>query len=249
MLMYGATDIGMVRKENQDSYEIRTDLPSGHAAGVVCDGMGDPAGGQLASGIAVRAYMDCLARLLLSGMDTQEVRQVSREAVSEANRAVWSAAREMGYPSMGTTLVSAVVCRSGVLISNVGDSRAYYLSDHRIMRVTRDHSLVQDMIERGEIKPEEARFHPKRNLITRALGPDETVACDNYICSVRRNDALLLCTDGLVNTLTDPEILEIVRASAPDRCPDLLIDAARGRGAPDNVTALLIRNSEGDESS
>lgn len=249
MMIYGATDIGMVRRENQDSYDIRTDFPSGHMACVVCDGMGGPAGGRQASGIAVRVYMDCLSRRLQPGMDTPELRKLSRDAVSEANHAVWSAAREMGYPSMGTTLVAAIVCPSGALISNVGDSRAYYLTDSQIFRVTRDHSLVQDMIERGEISEEEARTHPKRNLITRALGPDDAVDCDNYVCQLRQNDALLLCTDGLVNTLTDTEMLAIVRESSPAHCPARLIDAARTRGAPDNVTVVLMRDSEGGASS
>ena len=196
---------------------------------------------------AVRAYMDCLARRLEPGMDVPELRKLSREAVSEANYAVWSAAQKNGYPSMGTTLVSAVVCASGVVVSNVGDSRAYFLHGDLIFRVTRDHSLVQDMIERGELSEDEARTHPKRNLITRALGPDATVECDNYVCQLGRGDALLLCTDGLVNTLTDPEILAIVRASSPDACPGRLIDAARRRGAPDNVTAALMLNSEGGD--
>ena len=249
MMIYGATDIGMVRKENQDSYAIRADFPSGHKAGVVCDGMGGPAGGQLASSIAVRAYMDCLSRRLEPGMDVSELRRLSRKAVSEANYAVWSEAQRMGYHSMGTTLVSAVACASGVLVSNVGDSRAYFLHGHRIFRVTRDHSLVQDMIERGELTEDEARVHPKRNLITRALGPDSAVDCDNYACQMGPGDALLLCTDGLVNTLTDPEILSVVRETAPEACPAELIRAARGRGAPDNVTAVLMLNPEGGEPS
>lgn len=251
MTIYGATDIGMVRRENQDSYNIRTDFPSGHVACVVCDGMGGPAGGRQASGIAVRAYMDCLSRCLEPGMDTPELRKLSREAVSEANHAVWSAAREMGYPSMGTTLVAAIACTSGVLISNVGDSRAYYLNpgDGQIFRVTRDHSLVQDMLERGEISEEEARTHPKRNLITRALGPDDAVDCDNYVCQMHLNDAFLLCTDGLVNTLTDAEMLAIVRESSPEDAPARLIQAARTRGAPDNVTVVLMCNAEGGEAS
>ena len=246
MLIYGKTDIGMVRKENQDSYDIRAALPSGHTVGVVCDGMGGPAGGKQASGIAVKAYMDFLETRLESGMDIPDLRRVSRDAVSEANRAVWNAAQSMGYPSMGTTLVSAIVCASGVMISNVGDSRAYYLYGNQIFRVTRDHSLVQNMIERGELTEEEARVHPQRNLITRALGPDESVECDNYVCHLPVGASLILCTDGLVNTVTDTEILNLARDTAPERLPAKLIDAARERGAPDNVTVVLMRNAEGD---
>lgn len=247
MLIYGETDIGMVRKENQDSYDIRAALPSGHTVGVVCDGMGGPAGGKQASGIAVKAYMDFLETRLEPGMDIPDLRRLSREAVSEANRAVWDAAQNMGYPSMGTTLVSAIVCASGVMISNVGDSRAYYLYDNQIFRLTRDHSLVQNMIERGELTEEEARVHPKRNLITRALGPDETVECDNYVCHMPPGASLLLCSDGLVNTVTDTEILNFVRGTPPESVPAILIDAAKKRGAPDNVTVVLIRNAEGGD--
>ena len=247
MLIYGQTDIGMVRKENQDSFDIRPAAPSGHTIGVVCDGMGGPAGGQLASGIAVKAYMDYLETHLRSGMDVPDALRLSKEAVLEANRAVWTEAQKMGYPSMGTTLVAAIACASGAIISNVGDSRAYYLYENQIFRVTRDHSLVQDMIERGELTEEEARVHPKRNLITRALGPDERVECDCYVCHMQPHSSLLLCTDGLMNTVTDKEILNITRKYAPERCPEELIDAAKKRGAPDNVTVVIMRNAEGGD--
>ena len=249
MLIYGETDIGMIRKENQDSYGIRAASPSGHAIGIVCDGMGGPAGGQLASGIAVRTYMDCVERNLQSGMSVSDLSRVSRDAVSEANRAVWTEAQKMGYPSMGTTLVAAIACASGVVVANVGDSRAYCLYGNQIFRVTRDHSLVQDMIERGELTEDEARVHPKRNLITRALGPDPNVECDIYVCHVQPNASLLLCTDGLMNTVTDKEILDIARQCAPERVPAELIGAAKRRGAPDNVTVVIMRNSEGGEPS
>ena len=243
MIIYGMTDIGMVRKENQDAYDFRTDFPSGHMAAVVCDGMGGPAGGQLASSIAVRTYMDCLERLLQPGMGVTEAGTASAEAVEEANLAVWKAAQELGYASMGTTLVSAIVCGEEVVVTNVGDSRAYYLHQGKIFRVTRDHSLVQNMIERGELTEEEARVHPQRNLITRALGPEAGVACDRYALRMAPESSLLLCSDGLMNTATDREISEIVRNLPAARCPAKLISLARSRGAPDNVTVVLARNS------
>ena len=249
MLIYGKTDIGMVRKENQDSYDIRAALPSGHTVGVVCDGMGGPAGGQLASGVAVKTYMDYLEGHLQSGADVPDALRICKEAVLEANRAVWTEAQKMGYPSMGTTLVAALACASGVIVVNVGDSRAYYLYGNQIFRITRDHSLVQDMIERGELTEEEARAHPKRNLITRALGPDEYVECDAYVCHMQPHSSLLLCSDGLMNTVTDGEILNITRKYAPERCPEELIEEAKRRGAPDNVTVVIMRNSEGGDPS
>ena len=244
MLIYGMTDIGMVRKENQDSYGIQTDLPSGHMVGAVCDGMGGPAGGQLASSIALETYMTALETRLHSGMGLEDVKRASEDAVREANRAVWDAAQKKGYLSMGTTLVSAVASGADVVISNVGDSRAYAISRHEVTCLTRDHSLVQEMVERGELTPQEARIHPNRNLITRALGPDENVLCDTYFYHMPPDTFLLLCSDGLVNTVTDAEMLELVWTYAPDGCPAALIDAAKKRGAPDNVTVVLMRNAQ-----
>lgn len=243
MLIYGLTDIGMVRKENQDFYAIRTDFPSGHAVGVVCDGMGGPAGGERASKIAVATYMERLESLLQADMTTEELELASAEAVLTANRAVWSEAQKLGYQSMGTTLVSAILSGADALITNVGDSRAYYAVRGNIDCVTRDHSLVQDMVERGEITEEEARYHPKRNLITRALGPDENVRCDTYFRHMEPQSSLLLCSDGLVNTLADGEILTVLENNPPNRCPERLISVSKRRGAPDNVTVVLIRNS------
>ena len=250
MLIYGLTDIGMVRKENQDSYAIRTDFPSGHAVAVVCDGMGGPAGGKLASQIAVETYLNRLESVLRADMDLQTLQEASAEAVLTANRAVWSAARNLGYQSMGTTFVSAILSAADALIMNVGDSRAYYAVRGQIQRVTRDHSLVQTMVDRGELTEEEARFHPKRNLITRALGPDESVQCDAYSLRMDPQSSLLLCSDGLVNTIADSEILTILENNPPDLCPERLISVSKRRGAPDNVTVVLIRNSaEGGETS
>ena len=144
---------------------------------------------------------------------------------------------------MGTTLVSAVSYDGGVVITNVGDSRAYHISKHHITRVTKDHSLVERMVDRGDITAEEARRHPSRNLITRALGPDADAQCDGYICPMEAGEYLLLCTDGLVNTVTDQEMLhEILHRASPEDCLAHLLEISRSQGAPDNVTAVLMRN-------
>ena len=120
---------------------------------------------------------------------------------------------------MGTTLDAAVSYEDGTVISNVGDSRAYHITEGGIVRVTKDHSLVESMVDRGDITAEEARRHPNRNLITRALGPDISAVCDGYICPMAAGDFLLLCTDGLVDTVTDQEMLfEVIHGSDPDTC-------------------------------
>ena len=237
------TDIGMVRRENQDAYRLREDLPGGYTVCVVCDGMGGPAGGQRASRIAVETYLAELEKLLHPGMDPRGVRKVSAWAVALANRAIREEAEQHAdYGHMGTTLVSAILCQETAVITNVGDSRAYYISQNGIARITRDHSVVQNMVERGEITAEEARRHPKRNLITRALGPDEVVECDAYLRRMEPDSCLLLCTDGLTNTVSDQEILfEVLHGGETDHCLDRLLAVAKSRGAPDNVTAVLMQ--------
>lgn len=238
----GVTDVGLVRKENQDAYAVREETASGHTICVVCDGMGGVTGGRIASRIAVTTYLDELEGALEASMTPEQLREASSRAVSLANRAIRDAAgASPEYTGMGTTLVSAVVYEGGAVITNVGDSRAYHIAGGSITRVTRDHSLVQNMLERGDITAEEARRHPNRNLITRALGPDADAQCDGYICPLAAGEFLLLCTDGLVNTVTDPEMLEVVRSGQDlEGSLERLLQIAREHGAPDNVTAVLL---------
>ncbi len=239
----GITDVGLVRKENQDAYAVREVTASGHTVCVVCDGMGGAAGGKLASGIAVATYTEELERVLTGSMTPEQLREASSYAVSLANRAIQAAAGEdPQYSGMGTTLVSAVTYEGGAVITNVGDSRAYHITSGGIARVTKDHSLVESMVERGDITAEEARRHPNRNLITRALGPDIDAECDGYICPMAAGEFLLLCTDGLVNTVTDQEMLfEVLHNEGLERSLERLLQIAKDRGAPDNVTAILLQ--------
>ena len=244
MKAWGITDIGLVRKENQDAYAIRENLPSGHTICVVCDGMGGAAGGQIASRIAVDTYMSELEKILTAEMTPEQLREASSYAVSLADKAISEAAgKNKNYQNMGTTLVAAISCGNDVVISNVGDSRAYHITGDDIIRVSKDHSLVEGMVDRGAITAEEARRHPNRNLITRALGPCADAQCDGYICKMGAGDYFLLCTDGLVDTVTDQEMLfEVIHGTNPDTCLERLLEIAKQRGAPDNVTAVLIEH-------
>ena len=239
----GITDVGLVRKENQDAYAVREETASGHTVCVVCDGMGGTAGGKLASRIAVTTYLEELEKVLSASMDPEQLREASSYAVSLANRAIQAAAGESPeYGGMGTTLVSAVVYEGGAVITNVGDSRAYRIAGGEITRVTKDHSLVQSMVVRGDFTAEEARRHPNRNLITRALGPDIDAECDGYICPLAAGEFLLLCSDGLVNTVTDQEMLSVVlHGEGVEQSLEQLLQIAREHGAPDNVTAVLLQ--------
>lgn len=241
--VHGITDVGLVRKNNQDAYAAKDQISSGHAVCVVCDGMGGAAGGQLASRIAVSTFMEEMENRLTSSMSPEQLQDVSARAVSLANQAIRDAAgASPEYNGMGTTLVSAVSYEGGAVITNVGDSRAYHIGHGGITRITRDHSLVERMVERGDITAEEARRHPNRNVITRALGPDIDAECDGYICPMAAGDYLLLCTDGLVNTVNDQEMLfEVLHSGSLEQALEHLLRIARDRGAPDNVTAVLLQ--------
>ena len=242
MRSWGITDTGLVRRENQDSYDVRT--VSSYTSAVVCDGMGGTAGGRVASSIAVETFQREMERLLQKDMSLQQIAQAADYTVALANDAIRAAAAENEeYQHMGTTLVCALAREEQVVIVNVGDSRAYHINGEGIRQVSRDHSLVEVLVERGELTPEEAKRHPQRNLITRALGPDASVLTDNFYVEWKQGDFLLLCSDGLVNTVSDQEILfEVTRHGEPETCLARLLELSRRRGAPDNVTAVLLMN-------
>mgnify|MGYP004511343273 CR=1 FL=1 len=242
MRIWGITDTGLVRKENQDAYA--TAVVADCTVAVVCDGMGGTNGGHTASVIAVETLQQLLQASIEPHMDWYQLEKVTRCAIAEANQAIRArAAEDETLSRMGTTLVCAV-CRDGeATLFNVGDSRGYLLCEDGIRQITRDHSVVENMVERGEITPAQARFHPNRNLITRALGPDAEVETDSFHVSWKQGDYLLLCTDGLINTVTDQEILfEVMHNSDLDGCLDRLLEASRKHGAPDNVTVVLLQN-------
>ena len=240
----GITDVGLQRHENQDTFAVERGADDGQLIAVVCDGMGGERCGQLASSIAVRSFIEEMLAELRAGMSARQLRETSALCVSRANTAVnRHAAENPDCLGMGTTLVSAVTCEGGAVVCNIGDSRAYRISNGRIERITRDHSVVEGLIESGNITAEQARTHPNRNLITRALGPEESIECDVYDVALDEGDVLLLCSDGLVVTVTDEEMLSTVAAAAtPAESLELLLALSKQRGAPDNVTAVVICN-------
>lgn len=242
MRVWGMTDVGLKRRENQDTFAYKAF--GGAVAAVVCDGMGGVTGGRLASSLAVSTFMEELDRLFCGEMTAEQVREMGRGSIARANRAVYDRSRETAeHHGMGTTLVAAIAAPELALIFNVGDSRAYHIGASGIHRVTRDHSVVEEMVASGELTPEEARTHPNRNLITRALGPNADTECDVFPVPLAPGDELLLCTDGLSGTVRDEELLDAVRGSESGAAAlDRLLELAKSRGAPDNVTAVLILN-------
>ena len=235
----GKTDVGLRRHENQDTFAVETIGKS--VAAVVCDGMGGAEGGQIASTLAVETFLKELRALLREDMSVEQLRELASFCVAQANTAVYERALEDDCRGMGTTLVSAVAGEKGTVVCNVGDSRAYLIRDGEITRITHDHSVVQTLVESGNITAEEARTHPNRNLITRALGTEEVTQCDAFEVTFQRGDKLLLCTDGLVVTATDEDICRAVcSGKSSEQDLDELIALAKAQGAPDNVTVVLV---------
>ena len=241
MEAWGITDKGNVRNQNQDYYEI-TPLEDEELLAVVCDGMGGAKSGNVASRLACEVFTEEILRSYKKNMTTQEVERILRSAVSLANVSVYEHSQlSEEFRGMGTTLVALLLRETEALVVNIGDSRAYYFDPDGVRCVTTDHSVVQYMVSRGELTPEQAKNHPSKNMITRAIGPTDQVLPDVFTLSVNRGDAILLCSDGLSNQMADQEILfEVAHGVRQDDCCQRLLDIAKERGAPDNVTCVLV---------
>lgn len=238
MRVFSATDIGQKRKMNQD-YIFASDAPVGNLPNlfVVADGMGGHNAGDYASSHAVLTMVDEVRR-----DEGINVVRVLRHAIESANtRIVEDARSDESLFGMGTTLVAAAVVGEFAYVANVGDSRLYLINDG-IRQVTRDHSLVEEMIRMGEIRPEEARTHPDKNIITRAIGAEDTVDIDFFEVELKQGDTLLMCSDGLSNMVEDERIGELVRASGGDLAQkgEALVREANQNGGKDNIAIILV---------
>ncbi len=242
MRYWSLTDPGCVRPQNQDVCKVEP-LDRGSLLCVVCDGMGGARSGNVASSLAADVFYQTVKDAWRSGMSTEDADAMLRQAVKLANYTVYDQAKQFEeFTGMGTTLVAALIHGRSATVVNVGDSRAYHISADGIRRVTVDHSLVQMMISRGELTPEEARIYPGKNLITRAIGTEPTVQSDIFHLELDREDSLLLCSDGLTNLVDEQEILfEVVHGMDLEGCCQRLLDIAKNRGASDNVTCVLVQ--------
>jgi len=240
MQIWGLTDPGNIRSQNQDAYNI---VEFGHdrALMIVCDGMGGAKSGNVASSMAAEAFVAEVRRSQRLALSVERVKQILLGALELANKAVYEHAK-LGdeYSGMGTTLVAAFLLKNTAVVINVGDSRAYHFSAQGVHQVTRDHSIVELMVQRGELTPEQAKTYPGKNLITRAVGTEPEVEGDLYVQELHKDDCLLLCSDGLSNEMDDQEILfEVVHGMKKSTCCERLLSIAKNRGAPDNVTVVL----------
>ncbi len=228
-LVWGAaTNVGHVREHNEDSYLINFPLFA------VADGMGGHAAGEVASTIAVSSLAEC-------GVTKADPYALG-SAIEQANQDVIAgAARGVGRQGMGTTCTAVVIDGNRMAVGHVGDSRAYLLHGGKLLRVTHDHSLVEELVEAGKITPEEARVHPNRSVITRALGSDPNMRADAFTVDVTVGDRVLLCSDGLSSMVTDDVIEEaLVSSPTASACSDRLVELALRAGGLDNVTVVVI---------
>ena len=243
MVLFGVSDKGTVRRENEDSFRIEK-LGARRALAVLCDGMGGAQAGDVASRIAAEAFVfHTSACLNCAPEDDRDLFDVISEAADYANLCVYDRAfSDFGCMGMGTTLVGALVRDGECLVVNVGDSRGYRIDEQGIVQLTRDHSLVEELIRSGRLTREEAKDHPRRNVIMRALGVEQTVRSDVFSAEVTPGAILLLCSDGLSNVVSDTEIYEQARAAAgPEALCRSLLKTALDAGASDNVTVVAVK--------
>ena len=241
MYITGFTDIGLKYEVNQDCYcagRINDSL----FWMILCDGMGGLAFGERAS----RSVCESVCEIMRDGLSginsTSELSDFIVYALKEANRKLIEEQRALpGDTVMGTTAVAAVVRNRDAVIGHCGDSRAYHLQKRSLTQITRDHSVVQDLVDSGKITLEQAMIHPNRNIITNALGVDESLRVDINTVHMRKGDMILLCSDGLSNILAPEEISDILSGSDFFATAEKLVRTALEEGAYDNITALVFK--------
>ena len=238
MKIFGKTDIGLVRETNQDAFSFGS-FDDGNCWTVVCDGMGGVSGGQVASAICVEKVSEAIKRGYRNKMTVSSAKNLLTTAINAANSAVFKKSQEdFEVRGMGTTVVAVIVLGNLAVVAHVGDSRAYLLNDE-IKPITKDHSFVQLLIDTGKITEEEAKVHPDRNVITRAVGIEHVVDVETDIVDINNNDKLLICTDGLNGYVSDADILKTVNEYG-DSSTEKLVETANNAGGRDNVTVVML---------
>ena len=232
------SDPGIRRAMNQDMV-YSSELPVGNLPDLfmVADGMGGHKAGDYAS----RCAVDTIVRSIMEDAQTDQ-EEIIRKAISVANEEILEKSTEdPNYEGMGTTLVACTIAGNLIKVANVGDSRLYLLREHKITQITEDHSLVQEMVRLGKIDLENARNHPKKNIITKAVGVMPEVEADYFDVPLQKGDEILLCSDGLSNMLEDEEIRMIMETARDiTEQAEALVRAANNNGGKDNISVIVI---------
>lgn len=241
MKTVGCSDIGMRRKHNEDTFRFG-EFDDGVSWAVVCDGMGGASGGQVASSLAADMVSTKIQKCYNKLMTERSIENLLLSAITSANLIVFDKSEEdTSLSGMGTTIVACVIKENYACVAHVGDSRAYFIHNGEISQITKDHSLVQEMLDNGQITEEEFKHHPNKNIITRALGVGEKIEIDFNHLVLESEDVILLCTDGLSGSVSDEKILELYNTSEFENLAACYIKQANENGGPDNITAVAIK--------
>ena len=241
MRVFTKTDVGKVRSMNQDSFLVSEN--NGLNLYILADGMGGYKGGEIASKVAIGAVNKYIMQKFDEIPKNREsILELIEEAIGFANSAIYEESeQDEELQDMGTTLEVLLIYKNRVYIGHIGDSRIYRIRKGKMKKITTDHSYVEKLIQDGEITREESYTHPKKNLLTRALGTDEEANPDMIYTLLNKGDILVMCLDGLTNMLSENMILEIIQEDNDD-CTEELINAANNAGGLDNITAIVIDN-------
>lgn len=241
MQIIGNTDVGKTRIANEDALKYGK-FDDGTFWAIVCDGMGGVHGGKIASSTTIDMVSHKIRKCYNPSMKISSIENLLLSAITTANCIVYD--RGVGdkeLEGMGTTIVAAIIKNGEACIAHVGDSRAYYISDDNIILVTKDHSLVQEMLDLGEITQSEFEHHPRKNIITRAIGVDEKIEIEFNTIEFNKNDALILCSDGLSGQIDKEKMLSIYKDNDFEALADKYIEAANDNGGVDNITVVIMK--------
>lgn len=240
--VFSQSDIGLVRTSNED--DCRCGIFSQNAAwAVVCDGMGGVNGGNVASNIAVEKISETILSGYHEGMKGESVRTLIAAAITRANEAVHElAGSDVNLTGMGTTVVAAIISDSMVHVAHAGDSRAYLISSDGIHQLTTDHSMVQEMVEKGDLTAQQAKKHPQKNIITRALGVEASIRIDYSETPAPVGCLLLICTDGLTNYVEEDQIFSLAKELDGRELTEKLVALAKSAGGGDNITVVVLED-------
>ncbi|WP_176717330.1 Stp1/IreP family PP2C-type Ser/Thr phosphatase [Vulcanibacillus modesticaldus] len=237
------TDVGKVRAINEDYIFVSDPYPNGLLVAIVADGMGGHQAGEIASKTAVEVIYHEIHQIMSNNLSIEGYQLALEKAIHKANGEVYKQSlNNDGYRGMGTTILASIISPEWIILGHIGDSRAYLVDDNNIRQLTEDHSLVNELVKEGQLTQEEAMTHPKKNILTRALGTEEKVKVDICLIHWEKDQTLLLCSDGLTNHVSDEKIFEVLNQKdvSIENKTDYLLSLAIDAGGEDNISIILV---------